>query len=44
MLDDSVLASIVAAADVRPGDLVLEIGPGGWVGDEGCPVGAVGGL
>ncbi|KAL4434459.1 hypothetical protein ABPG75_000900 [Micractinium tetrahymenae] len=28
MLDDGVLASIVAAAAVQPGDLVLEIGPG----------------
>ncbi len=28
MLDDKVLAGIVAAADVQPGDLVLEIGPG----------------
>ena len=30
MLDDDVLAAIVAAAGVQPGDLVLEIGPGGW--------------
>lgn len=28
MLDDGVLAGIVAAAGVQPGDLVLEIGPG----------------
>ena len=28
LLDDEVLRSIVAAAGVRPGDLVLEIGPG----------------
>ena len=33
MLDDSVLTAIVDAAGVAPGDLVLEIGPGGcWAG------------
>lgn len=36
MLDDSVLTAIVDAAGVGPGDLVLEIGPGGcWVGEGG---------
>lgn len=28
MLDDNVLASVVDAAALQPGDLVLEIGPG----------------
>ena len=36
MLDDSVLTAIVDAAGVGPGDLVLEIGPGGcWAGEGG---------
>ena len=41
MLDDGVLSSIVEAAGVQPGDLVLEIGPGEWwqqlVGGALCP-------
>ena len=30
LLDDDILARIVAEAGVRPGDLVLEIGPGAY--------------
>lgn len=36
MLDDGVLAGIVAAAGVQPGDLVLEIGPGAKLGQDDC--------
>lgn len=42
MLDDGVLSSIVEAAGVQPGDLVLEIGPGEWwqqlVGGSAVPI------
>ena len=42
MLDDSVLAAIVEAAGIEPGDLVLEIGPGGcWAGLKGVSGGCI---